>query len=73
MRFIYNSILKYNDLLSDKTLLLGHLGGSVVEFFPLAQIMIPGSWDGVSHQAPWQGACFSFCLCLYLSLCVSHE
>ena len=23
------------------------LGGSVVEHLPLAQVMIPGSWDGV--------------------------
>ena len=29
---------------------MGHLGGSVVE--PMAQVMIPGSWDRVSHQAP---------------------
>ena len=29
-----------------------HLGGSVVECLPLAQGMIPGSWDGVPHQAP---------------------
>ena len=24
---------------------LGHLGGSVVERLPLAQVMISGSWD----------------------------
>ena len=29
-----------------------HLGGSVVEHLPLAQVMIPGSWDRVPHQAP---------------------
>ena len=27
-------------------------GGSVVECLPLAQVVIPGSWDRVSHQAP---------------------
>ena len=27
----------------------GHLGGSVVEHLPLAQGMIPGSWDRVPH------------------------
>ena len=32
--------------------LLGHLGGSVVDHLPLAQVMIPGSWDWVPHQAP---------------------
>ena len=32
--------------------LLGHLGGSVVERLPLAQVVIPGSWDRVPHGAP---------------------
>ena len=27
------------------------LGGSVVERLPLCQVMIPGSWDRVLHQA----------------------
>ena len=31
---------------------MGHLGGSIVQCLPLAQIMIPGSWDGAPHQAP---------------------
>ena len=30
----------------------GHLGGSVVERLPLAQVVILGSWDRVLHQAP---------------------
>ena len=30
----------------------GHLGGSEVEHLPLAQGVIPGSWDGVPHWAP---------------------
>ena len=34
-----------------KSLVLGHLGGSVVEHLPLAQVMISGSWDGILHQA----------------------
>ena len=29
----------------------GHLGGSVVEHLSLAQVMIPGYWDRVLHQA----------------------
>ena len=29
-----------------------HLGGSVVERLPLAQLVIPESWDHVLHQAP---------------------
>ena len=31
---------------------LGHLGGSVVEHLPLAQVVVPGSWDRVPHRAP---------------------
>ena len=30
----------------------GHLGGSAVEHLPLAQGVIPGSWDRVPHRAP---------------------
>ena len=30
----------------------GHLGGSVVEHLPLAQVMIPRPWDRVPHWAP---------------------
>ena len=30
----------------------GHLGGSVVEYLPLAQAMVPESWDQVPHQGP---------------------
>ena len=30
----------------------GHLGGSVIEHLPLAQVVIPGSWDQVPHRAP---------------------
>ena len=31
--------------------LQGYLGGSV-KCLPSTQVMIPGSWDGVPHQAP---------------------
>ena len=30
----------------------GHLGGSVVEHLPVAQVVILESWDRVLHQAP---------------------
>ena len=43
----------------------GHLGGSVVEQLPSAQVVTLGSWDQVLHQS-----CFSLCLGLCLSLCV---
>ena len=51
----------------------GLLGGSVVECLPLAQGVIPESWDPSPASRSPEGACFSFCLCLYLSLRVSHE
>ena len=35
-----------------KILYEGCLGGSVVEHLPLAQVMIPGSWDQVPYWAP---------------------
>ena len=50
----------------------GHLGSSVVEHVPLAQVMILGSWNQVLHQAP-AGSLLLLCLCLCLSLSVSHE
>ena len=31
---------------------MGHLGGSVVEHLPVAQVLILGSWDQVPHQGP---------------------
>ena len=31
---------------------MGHLGGSVVEHLPSAQVVILGSWDQVPHRAP---------------------
>ena len=30
----------------------GLLGGSAIEHLPLAQVVIPGSWDQVLHQDP---------------------
>ena len=38
--------------LGKKELGQGHLGGSVVEHLPLAQVMIPGFWDQVPDRAP---------------------
>ena len=69
---IYLASTEDNKHLSrNKVLVLGHLGGSVVECFPVL-----GS-EGVLGSSPTlgfpQGACFSLCLCLCLSLCVSHE
>ena len=46
------------------------LGGSVVEHLPLAQVVIPGSWDRVLHQAPC-GEPTSPRLSLGLFLCLS--
>ena len=49
----------------------GHLGGSVSESLPLAQVMIPGSWDRVQHRAPC-GEPASPSAGVSASLCVSH-
>ena len=57
---------------SDRNLLmLGHLGGSVVEHLPLSPVMILGSRDGVPHRAPCRepaspSACVSAFLCVSL-------
>ena len=51
---------------------VGSLGGSAVERLPLAQGVTPGSWDRVPIEL-LPGGCFSLCLSLPLSLCVSHE
>ena len=40
------------DIWCENQQVLGCLGGSVVERLPLAQVVIPGSWVGVLHQAP---------------------
>ena len=54
----------------------GHVGGSVVECLPWAQVMTPGSWDGVPRRAPRMeaaspSACVSASLALSLSLSLS--
>ena len=36
----------------------GHRGGSTVERLPLAQVMIPGFWNGVLHWAPHREPAF---------------
>ena len=51
----------------------GCLCGSVVEHLPLAKDLILGSRDGVQHQTPRWEPFSPSCLCLCLSLCVSHE
>ena len=50
----------------------GYLGGSMVEHLPLAQVVIPGSWDRVPYQAPRRKPASPSA---YVSapLCVSHE
>ena len=65
----YEFILGYMELLLN-FYVLGHLGGSVVEHLPSAQVMILGSSPA---SGSLQGTCFSLCLCLCLSLYVSHE
>ena len=47
------------------------MGGSAVERLPLAQGVIPGSWDRIPHQAP-AGSLF-LPLPVFLPLYVSYE
>ena len=47
---------------------MGHLGGSVVECLPSAQVVIPGSWDRVLHQAPGRSQLLPLPMSLPLSL-----
>ena len=51
----------------------GHLGGSVVERLPLAQVVILEVLGSSPASGSPQGAYFSLSLCLCLSLCVSYE
>ena len=51
---------------------LGHLDGSAVEHLPLAWVVIPGSWDRVSHWAPQrEPASPSAYVSASLSVCLS--
>ena len=52
---------------------MGHLSGSVVEHLPLAQVVIPGSWDQVLHQAPCRQPASPSASNVSASLCVSNE
>ena len=51
---------------------MGRPGGSAVEHLPLAQGMVPGSWDRVPRWAPCEEPA-SPSAYVSASLCVSHE
>ena len=61
-----------NQLAVTISTLWGRLGSSAVEHLPLAQVMIPESWDRVPHQAPFKEPA-SPSAYASASLCVSHE
>ena len=65
-------ILSFSNVVCDNqtSMLERCLGGSVVEHLPLAQGVIPGSWDGVPQQAPLEEPASPFA-CVSASLCVS--
>ena len=72
---IYNLVNSFSICIPNFPLLkspLGHLGGSVIEHLPSAQVVILGSGNQVPHQAPCREPA-SPCLCLYFALCVSRE
>ena len=50
------------------------MGGSVVEYLPLALGVIPGSWDQVLHRAPrGKPASHSACVSASLSVCLMNK
>ena len=51
-----------------KVSLEGHLDDSVDEYLPLAQVVIPGSWDPVPHQAPCMEPASQECCCFHIHL-----
>ena len=56
----------------ETTNIWGRLGGSAVKHLPLAQVVIPGSWDTVPHRAPHrEPASPSAYVSGSLSLCLS--
>ena len=60
-----NGYLKFQD---EKE---GHLGGSVVEHLPSAQVVILGSWHQVLHLAPDGSLLLPLPMSLPPSLCLS--
>ena len=57
---------------NDEEFMWGHLGDSVVEYMPLAQVAIPGSWDRDPPGAPLrEPASPSGYVSASLSLCLS--
>ena len=64
-----NKILLFPYICSLNYPLLGHLGCSAVEHLPLAQVLIPGSWQQVPcwvpHREPASSSAYvSTCLCV---------
>ena len=53
---------------------MGHLGGSIVEHLPSAQVMTLGSPDQVLHQAPRREPASPFaCVSASLSVCLMNK
>ena len=73
MALEYHVAIKENEVIQymhAKGVPRGHLGSSVVEHSPLAQVVIPESWDQVPHQALRREPAFPS---VSLPLCVSRE
>ena len=70
---VWKNVITGIFLLVLKIIVVGHLGGSVVECLLLAQVVIPESWDRILHWVLCSRPASPSAYCLCLSLCVSHE
>ena len=75
LAFLLTFLTKETDTMIYECIILklrgkGHLGGSGVEHLPWAQVVTPGSWDQVPHQAPCMEPA-SPSTCVSVSLCLS--
>ena len=69
---IQDMVLLINNRNYFKVTLTGHLGSSAVEPLPRLRVWSQDLGPSPTSGSLW-GACFSLCLCLYLSLCLMNK
>ena len=72
MNIIIEGLCSWNSDRGIRSIDKGHLGGSVFEDLPLAQVVILRSWDQDPHQAPCGEPASPFAY-VSASLCIFHE